>query len=51
MLKTYKYRLYPTKKQANSLNIQIAGHRFLYNAALAQRKEVYIMLNLETDAK
>ncbi len=41
MLKTYKYRLYPTKKQVNFLTFQLDGHRFLYNAALAQRKEVY----------
>lgn len=41
MIKVYRYRLYPTKKQSNSLMIQLDGHRFLYNQALAQRKEVY----------
>ena len=41
MLKTYKYRLYPTRKQVDSLTLQLDGHRFLYNAALAQRKELY----------
>jgi putative transposase len=41
MIKTYKYRLYPTKKQTQSLATQIEGHRFLYNQALAQRKETY----------
>jgi putative transposase len=41
MLKTYKYRLYPTKKQVDSLALQLDGHRFLYNTALAQRKELY----------
>ncbi len=41
MLKSYKYRLYPTKNQVNSLNIQLEGHLFLYNQALAQKKETY----------
>jgi putative transposase len=41
MLKSYKYRLYPTAKQADSLTFQLDGHRFLYNQALAERKEFY----------
>jgi putative transposase len=41
MIKVFKYRLYPTKKQEQSLTAQLNGHRFLYNQALAQRKEVY----------
>ena len=41
MKKTFKYRLYPTKKQIESLTYQLNAHRFLYNQALAQRKETY----------
>lgn len=41
MFKSFKYRLYPTGKQIKFLEIQLEGHRFLYNQALAQRKEVY----------
>jgi putative transposase len=41
MIKTYKYRLYPTAKQINVLIKQLNGHRFLYNQALTQRKEIY----------
>jgi putative transposase len=45
MIKSYKYRLYPTGKQAKSLTLQLEGHRFLYNQALAERKEVYEQTN------
>lgn len=41
MLKSFKYRLYPTGKQWKAFTVQLDGHRFLYNQALAQRKEVY----------
>ncbi len=41
MLKSYKYRLYPTKKQKESLVSQLDSHRSLYNQALAERKELY----------
>ncbi|HXZ05175.1 MAG TPA: helix-turn-helix domain-containing protein, partial [Ktedonobacteraceae bacterium] len=41
MRKTYKYRLYPTKKQACMLNEQLALCAELYNAALQERKEAY----------
>ena len=41
MIKSFKYRLYPTDKQAKSLVSQLDGHRYLYNSALAQRKDVY----------
>ena len=41
MTRVFKYRLYPTKKQFKSLITQLEGHRYLYNQALAQRKEVY----------
>jgi putative transposase len=41
MFKVYKYRFYPTSKQIRTLVSQLDGHRFLYNQALAQRKETY----------
>lgn len=41
MFKAFRYRLYPTKKQSEALVAQLGGHRFVYNQALAQRKEVY----------
>lgn len=41
MIKSFKYRLYPTSKQTKALISQLEGHRFLYNQALAQRKDVY----------
>lgn len=41
MLKAFKYRLYPTRKQTAALVSQLDGHRFLYNQALAQRKDMY----------
>lgn len=41
MFRIYKYRLYPTKKQTESLVFQLDGHRYLYNQALAERKQVY----------
>ena len=37
MKRTFKYRLYPTKKQDLELNEILAQHRNLYNAALEQR--------------
>ena len=41
MIKIYRYKLYPTRKQTKALVAQLDGHRFLYNQALAQRKEIY----------
>jgi putative transposase len=41
MRKTYKYRLYPTKKQERVLNEQLVLCAELYNAALQERKEAY----------
>ena len=41
MFKSFKYRLYPADKQTKTLISQIDAHRFLYNKALAQRKETY----------
>jgi putative transposase len=41
MRKTFKYRLYPTKKQERVMNEQLALCAELYNAALQERKEAY----------
>jgi putative transposase len=41
--KTYKYRLYPTKKQAAMLDAQLAEACRLYNAALAERRYAWKM--------
>jgi len=38
MLKTFKYRLYPTKKQISSLEAVLEECRYLYNRLLEQRK-------------
>ncbi|MGH7169028.1 MAG: RNA-guided endonuclease InsQ/TnpB family protein [Gemmataceae bacterium] len=39
MLKSFRYRLYPTKSQARSLNAQLEECRWLYNHFLEERKE------------
>lgn len=41
MRKTYKYRLYPTKAQAEALTGQLSEACRLYNAALQERIEAY----------
>lgn len=41
MIRTYKYRLYPTKAQARALDFLLWQGRTLYNAALEQRITVY----------
>jgi putative transposase len=41
--KTFKYRLYPTKKQAALLDDQLAEACRLYNAALAERRAAWKM--------
>ena len=40
-IKGYKYRLYPTLKQRRFMNRCIGCCRFVYNWALAQKKEAY----------
>jgi putative transposase len=45
-LKAYKYRLYPTKKQAIRLQEVLDRCRELYNAALQERKDAYRMAHL-----
>lgn len=41
MLKTYKYRLYPSKAQEQLLEQTVETCRHWYNACLAERKEAY----------
>src|SRR5437588_3941990 len=41
MRKAFKYRLYPNKKQEQSLITMVETHRHLYNRALSERKEAY----------
>ena len=41
MRKTFKYRLYPTKAQAESLRVQLSEACRFYNAALQERIEAY----------
>lgn len=40
-MKTYKYRLYPTKAQKQKLDENLNLCRVLYNTALSQRKTAY----------
>ena len=40
-MKTYKYRLYPTKQQSEKLASTLESCRVLYNCALEQRKTAY----------
>jgi putative transposase len=41
--KTFKYRLYPTKRQAALLDQQLAEACRLYNAALEERRDAWKM--------
>jgi len=41
MRKTFKYRIYPTKKQTITLNQHLEKCRWLYNYFLGQRKSAY----------
>jgi putative transposase len=43
MIKTFKYRLYPTRKQCDALQFTLDRNRELYNAALQERREAYRM--------
>jgi transposase len=52
--RTYKFRLYPTRKQAQALQWTLDRCRELYNAALQERKEAYkyarVSINYEHQA-
>ena len=41
MLKTYKYRLYPTRKQTEKLDEMLETCRILYNSSLVDRNRHY----------
>lgn len=41
MRRTFRYRLYPTRKQAAALNAQLSQACDLYNAALEQRRSMW----------
>ena len=41
ILRTYKYRLYPTNKQTQVLDNQLNLCRLLYNKMLKQRIDIY----------
>src|SRR6476646_7569555 len=43
MMKAFKYRLYPTDNQANTLQFTLDRNRELYNAALEERREAWRM--------
>src|SRR5260221_11702587 len=41
MLKTFQYRLYPTKEQQRLLDRQVEECRWLWNTLLAERKQAW----------
>ncbi|MBT6779118.1 helix-turn-helix domain-containing protein [bacterium] len=41
MLRTYKYRIYPTKEQSENINTQMFSCARLYNKMLKQRIDLY----------
>ncbi|MEJ1179566.1 MULTISPECIES: RNA-guided endonuclease InsQ/TnpB family protein [unclassified Pseudarthrobacter] len=41
MIRAYKFRMYPTAKQEDLLRAMLDDHRFLYNAALQERREAW----------
>jgi len=43
MMKAFKYRLYPTRKQADVLQFTLDRNRELYNASLEERREAWRM--------
>ena len=48
-MKTYKYRLSPTRKQAEKMQWTLTRCRELYNAALQERREIYKYTGLGTN--
>src|SRR5437899_1139933 len=43
MMKAFKYRLYPTRNQRETLQFTLDRNRELYNAALEERREAWRM--------
>lgn len=42
MIRTFRYRVYPSKRQGQALNNQLALCRELYNAALFERRDAWL---------
>src|SRR5258707_10323509 len=51
MMKAFKYRIYPTRKQRETLQFTLDCNRELYNAALEERKEAYRMSKMSINFK
>ncbi len=49
MMKSFKYRLYPTRKQANFLQFTLNLNREIYNAALEERREAWRMCKVSVN--
>ena len=41
--RTFKYRLYPNREQAEALSYQLSEARALYNAAIQERRDAWLM--------
>jgi putative transposase len=49
MLKTYKFRSYPSKKQTEKLNKHFGCARFVYNFFLNYSSIIYKKMNISTN--
>ncbi len=49
VMKSFKYRLYPTRKQRETLQFILDRNRELYNAALEERREAYRMCGVSVN--
>ncbi len=50
MIRSYRYRLYPTDNQAHALGEMLAAYRELWNAALEERREAWQRARAQTEA-
>lgn len=50
MMKSFKYRIYPTRKQSSALQWTLDRCRELYNAALQERREAWKMSKVKISA-
>ncbi len=41
MRKAFRYQLYPTRQQIRAMQTMLTMHRYLYNHALAERKQAW----------
>ncbi|HEX3641048.1 MAG TPA: transposase [Ktedonobacteraceae bacterium] len=51
MMKAFKYRIYPTRKQRDALQFTLNRNRELYNAALEERREAWHMSRVSVSYK